>query len=174
MTPNRRTWPAAALARTMAATPNPREEPRVPDPISANDHDPRRGPFLDLLGMTAESHEPGRVRIAYRVGPGHLRTRGIAHGGAIATLMDTALGLAASTKAPAGLDVVTAQINVNFIRPAWSGERLVAEAEVRHSGRRTAVASGEIRTESGALVATGSATLMYVPASDLDKTEGAG
>ena len=59
--------------------------------------------------------------------------------------------------------MVTAQINVNFIRPAWSGERLEATAEVKHAGRKTAVATGEIRTEGGSLVATGSATLMYVP-----------
>jgi len=143
----------------------------VSDSISANDADPRRGPFLDLLGMTAGSTEPGRVQVVYRVGADHLRTQGIAHGGAIATLMDTALGLAASTRAPSGLDVVTAQMNVHFIRPAWSGERLVANAEVRHSGRRTAVASGEIRTDDGTLVATGSATLMFVPVRDLAKTE---
>ena len=143
----------------------------MPEPNSAIDADPRRGPFLHLLGMTAQPIEPGRVRILYRVGADHLRTRGIAHGGAIATLMDTALGLAASTKAPAGLDVVTAQLNVNFIRPAWEGESLVAEAEIRHSGRRTAVASGEIRTDRGTLVATGTATLMFVLPHDLAKAE---
>jgi uncharacterized protein (TIGR00369 family) len=87
----------------------------------------------------------------------------------IATLMDTSLGLAAAHHAAEGLDVVTAQINVNFIRPAWSGEVLQATAEIRHAGRKTAVATGEIRTENGELVATGSATLIYVPAPDLVK-----
>jgi acyl-CoA thioesterase len=133
--------------------------------------DPRRGPFLHLLGMRAAAVEVGRVRVQFKVGPDHLRTRGIAHGGVIATLMDTSLGLAAATKAPNGLDVVTAQINVNFIRPAWEGELLEALAEVRHSGRRTAVVTGEIRTESGTLVATGSATMMFVPSPDLVKAE---
>lgn len=140
-------------------------------PHAPNDADPRRGPFLDLLGMRASSVEPGRVVVHYEVGGDHLRTRGIAHGGVIATLMDTSLGLAASTRAPEGLDVVTAQINVNFIRPAWAGERLEAVAEVRHSGRKTAVASGEVRTESGTLVATGSATFVYIPAPDLNRTD---
>jgi acyl-CoA thioesterase len=138
---------------------------------SRSEADPRHGPLLDLLGMSAVSVEPGRVKVAYTVGPDHLRTRGIAHGGIIATLMDTTLGLAASTRAPEGLDVVTAQINVNFIRPAWQGERLEAFGEVQHSGRKTAVVTGKICTESGSLVATGSATLMYVPAPDLAKTD---
>ena len=49
--------------------------------------------------MQARSVDPGHVTVRYAVGPDHLRTGGIAHGGIIATLMDTALGLAASTKA---------------------------------------------------------------------------
>lgn len=138
-------------------------------------HDPpavasRRGPLLDLLDMRPMTVEPGRVRVAYQVASDHLRTGGIAHGGAIATLMDTALGFAASTMAPEGLDVVTAQISINYIRPARAGERLEAVGEVRHSGRRTAVATGEVRTQSGALVATGSATLMFVPDADFSRT----
>ena len=140
-------------------------------PESPKADDERRGPLLKLLGMQATSVEPGRVTVRYEVGPDHLRTGGIAHGGVVATLMDTALGLAASTKAPDGLDVVTAQINVNFIRPAWLGERLTATAQVQHSGRKTAVATGQIHTEDGALVATGSATLVYLGARDLTKSE---
>ena len=139
------------------------------DPRSESD--PRRGPLLDLLGMQAVLVEPGLVKVAYTVGSDHLRSRGIAHGGVIAALMDTTLGLAAATRAPAGLDVVTAQINVNFIRPAWQGERLEGFGEVQHSGRKTAVVTGKICTESGSLVATGSATFIYVPAPDFHKTD---
>lgn len=139
------------------------ESPRV-------EEESRRGPFLKHLGMQATAIEPGHVSVRYEVGPDHLRTGGIAHGGIIATLMDTALGLAASTMAPAGFDLVTAQLNVNLIRPAWLGEALVASAEVQHSGRKTAVATGQIHTEDGSLVATGSATLVYIPPRDLVKT----
>ncbi len=131
----------------------------------------RRGTLLELLGMHATTVESGHVCVHYTVGANHLRTQGIAHGGVIATLMDTSLGLAAATKAPVGLDVVTAQINVNFIRPAWEGERLKANAQVQHAGRKTAVVTGEIRTEAGSLVATGSATLVYIPTPDLSKTD---
>ncbi len=125
--------------------------------------------MLDLLDMRPEVVGPGHVRVAYVVGPDHLRSRGVVHGGVLATLLDTALGLAASTRAPAGLDVVTAQLNANFVRPARHGERLLAEARVKHSGRKTAVAVAEVFTEGGELVATGSATLVFLPASDLDR-----
>lgn len=143
-------------------------------PLSTPDAESRRGPLLDLLDMRPEVAAPGTVLVHYEVGARHLRTLGIAHGGIVATLMDTALGLAASTVAPEGLNVVTAQINVNFIRPAWQGERLKAEGQVRHSGRKTAVATGEIRNAEGALVATGSATFVFVPTPDFRREEARG
>jgi acyl-CoA thioesterase len=118
--------------------------------------------LLHLLGIRPLEVGEGRSRVELVVSDQHLRTRGIAHGGLVATLMDTALGWAAGSKAPDGLDVVTAQLNINFIRPARPGELLIAWGEVQHAGRRTAVVRGEIQTGDGALIATGSGTLMYV------------
>jgi uncharacterized protein (TIGR00369 family) len=118
--------------------------------------------LLHLLGVRPVEVGEGRSRVELVVSDQHLRTLGIAHGGLVATLLDTALGWAAGSKAPDGLDVVTAQLNINFIRPARPGEVLIAWGEVQHAGRRTAVARGEIQTADGALVATGSATFMYV------------
>ena len=48
------------------------------------------------------------------------------------------------------------------IRPTWSGETLTITGEVQHSGRQTAVTRGEIRTSSGALVAMGTGTFLFV------------
>jgi acyl-CoA thioesterase len=108
----------------------------------------------------------GRGRVEFVVSRQHLRTYGIAHGGILATLLDTAMGMAAMSVAPPDHDVVTAQLNVNFIRSAWEGERLVTAADVRHSGRRTAVARGEVQTSDGQLVALGSATFLFTPLTD--------
>ena len=92
----------------------------------------------------------------------HLRTHGILHGGVVATLLDTAMGRAVSTLCRDDQSAVTAQLNVNFIRPVWLGETLTITGEVQHSGRQTAVTRGEIRTAAGVLVATGSGTFMFV------------
>jgi uncharacterized protein (TIGR00369 family) len=92
----------------------------------------------------------------------HLRTLGIMHGGVLATLLDSAMGIAAGTLAPPGHLVVTVQLNINFIRPAWCGETLVATGEVFHAGRQTAVARGEVHTSTGTLIGSGSATFMYI------------
>jgi uncharacterized protein (TIGR00369 family) len=118
--------------------------------------------FMERLGVRLD--EEGRLVL--QLGAGHLRTLGIAHGGVIATLLDSSMGMLADRSSPADHYVVTAQINVHFIRPAFDGETLVASSEVRHSGRKAAVAQGEIRTSDGVLVATGSATFIYVPHDD--------
>ena len=133
---------------------------RPTDP--ADPAEARRMPLHDLLGIRPLEAGGGRSRVELVVSPQHLRTHGILHGGMFATLLDTAMGWAAGSLAPEGHDVVTVQLNLNFIRPVGPGETLVASGEVQHSGRRTAVARGEIRTAEGALAATGSATFMYV------------
>ncbi len=114
--------------------------------------------FLEHLGVRID--DAGRLVLPIR--PPHLRTLGIAHGGVIATLLDSVMGMMANRESPADHYVVTAQLNVNFIRPAFEGETLLASSEVRHSGRKTAVAQGEIRTTDGALVATASGTFIFV------------
>jgi acyl-CoA thioesterase len=122
----------------------------------------RISPFLDSLGVTLISRETGQAVLQLRVDELHLRTRGIAHGGVIASLLDTAMGIAVATKLPESCLTVTAQLNVNFIRPAWKGENLQILGTVRHSGQTTAVAQGEIQTESGVLVATSSGTFAFL------------
>ncbi len=124
--------------------------------------EPGAGAFLTNLGVRSDA--PGRLVLD--LGPAHLRSLGIAHGGVVATLLDSVMGWNASRSAPADHYVVTAQLNVNFIRPAWEGESLRAVSELRHHGRMTAVAQGEVRTAGGALVATGSATFVYVKHTD--------
>jgi uncharacterized protein (TIGR00369 family) len=118
--------------------------------------------FLERLGV--RGNDSGNLILELK--PGHLRTLGIAHGGVIATLLDSVMGMTANRSSPPDHYVVTAQLNVHFIRPAFEGETLIASSEVRHSGRKTAVAQGEIRTSKGALVATGSATFVFVEHTD--------
>lgn len=134
-------------------------------PLNSDDSG-RASPFLRELGVILAVRETGFVRLEITVAERHLRTRGIAHGGVIASLLDTAMGVAVSTKVPERCFPVTAQLNVNFIRPAWDGENLHIEGKVQHSGRTTAVAQGEIRTDSGVLVATSSGTFSFVPDPD--------
>ncbi len=122
--------------------------------------------FLERLGVRSDG--PGRLVL--EVGPGHLRSLGIAHGGVIASMLDSVMGLAASRSGPADHYLVTAQLTVHFVRPARAGETVVASSLVRHAGRKTAVTQGEVSTASGELVATASATFLYLPHSEATRS----
>ena len=122
-----------------------------------------RSPLMENLGV-AVSLEDGHPVIRLRVDERHLRSHNIAHGGFLCTVLDTALGAAAyeTLGDDASVELVTAQLNVNFLRPAWNGEEIVARGEVVHAGRQTMVITGRIETAAGQPVVTGSGTFMRV------------
>jgi uncharacterized protein (TIGR00369 family) len=120
-------------------------------------------PFLHAIHMEPLEIGVGTGSLRIVLEEQHLRYGGIMHGGVATALLDTALGLAAATKAPPQHNVVTAQMNVNFIKAARAGEELIGSAEVMHFGRRTCVCRASIRTPDGELIASGSGTLLFVP-----------
>ena len=101
--------------------------------------------------MTGESH-------------GFPTSRGtIVHGGAIATLADEALASVAFTMAEEGETTVTADLKVDFLRPAIPG-RLLARATVRHRTRRLAFCEASVEQDGGQIVAEARAVIAYVKA----------
>lgn len=101
--------------------------------------------------LTAEAH-------------GFPTSRGtVVHGGAIATLADEALASVAFTAAEEGETTVTADLKVDFLRPARPG-RLVARATVRHRTRRLAFCETTVEQANGQVVAEARAVIAYVRA----------
>jgi uncharacterized protein (TIGR00369 family) len=87
----------------------------------------------------------------------------IIHGGAIATLADEALASVAFTAAEEGETTVTADLKIDFLRPALPG-RLVARATVRHRTRRLAFCEATVEQYGGKIVAEARAVIAYVKA----------
>jgi len=99
--------------------------------------------------MTAEAH-------------GFPTSRGpIVHGGAIATLADECLASVAFTVADEGETTVTADLKVDFLRPATPG-RLLARGTVRHRTRRLAFCEATVQQDGGQIVAEARAVIAYV------------
>src|SRR2546423_5358178 len=101
--------------------------------------------------MTAEAH-------------GFPTSRGpVVHGGAIATIADEALAAVAFTHADEGETTVTADLKVDFLRPAKPG-RLVARATLRHRTKRLAFCETTVEQGDGQIVAEARAVIAYVRA----------
>ena len=87
----------------------------------------------------------------------------VVHGGAVATLADECLASVAFTQAEEGETTVTADLKVDFLRPALPG-RLTARGTVRHRTRRLAFCEATVEGEDGKIVAEARAVIAYVRA----------
>src|SRR5664280_326914 len=96
------------------------------------------------LGMEILEIKAGQATLAMTVQPHMVNGHGIAHGGFIFTLADSAFAFACNSH---NERAVAAQGNISFIRPGKLGDRLVANArEISRTGR-----SGiyDVRVSSG-------------------------
>jgi len=89
----------------------------------------------------------------------HLNYFGGAHGGLIATLVDT-VSFFPRPLLPSGKSCTTTNLNVTYIRPAVMGDVLTARAELMHMGRRMASVTVTVKNQEDKLVAHGTLTLM--------------
>ena len=114
----------------------------------------RHSNFNDLCGVEFEAVGRGCCRASSRIRPEHTNFYGFVHGGASATLMDAASGTAAYFSGDAPRPCVTLSANFHYLRPV-KGSRMVCEARVRKSGRRTALVQAELCDEEGRLCVAG-------------------
>ncbi len=122
----------------------------------------RTSTYFHHLGMEVLDLQSGHALIRLPFGD-HLRnTAGGMHGGAIASLIDSAGGLAARTLAyPTA--VATVEFKVNFLAPIRQGA-VVADGKVIHKGRRITVSEVVVRDEKDRELARGLVTLIVLAA----------
>ena len=117
-------------------------------------------PFWRLLGIRLEEIAEGYCRLRLPLAEGVRNWGGPAHGGALASLVDVAVGTALdSLDMPDMTGHTTVSLDVSFLAPA-SGEAVLAEGRILRAGRRLVVGEAELRDTAGELVAKGSATYL--------------
>lgn len=125
--------------------------------------------LMATLGARLALVADGEVHIALPFAAALSQQHGYVHAGAITSVVDSACGYAALTRAPSAQhEVVTAEFKVNFMRPAI-GTRFVAVGRVVQAGKTMAVTTGEVRAYAeGAqdykVVALMQATMVFVQA----------
>jgi uncharacterized protein (TIGR00369 family) len=104
--------------------------------------------LMKTIGAQIAHVSEGEVHIALPFSTLLSQQHGYVHAGAIASILDSACGYAALTKAPVDHDVVTAEFKINLLRPAL-GERFLAIGKVQNAGKRLTVCTGEVRGFTG-------------------------
>ena len=114
-------------------------------------------PYYQLLQITLEQIDTGFARFRMPFRQELTQAYGVVHGGAIASLADTAVAFAVMTLIQRGEMVTTAEFKINFFSAVTSGE-MFGEARAVYTGKRLVVADMEVKNENGKLLAKGIAT----------------
>lgn len=112
------------------------------------------GRYARKLGIVCEEVGPGTARASMVVTDDMMNLFGMAHGGAIFSLMDDVFQLACNSR---GLAAFALNVSTTFIRGAEAGDRLTAEAVEIALTARTGTYELKVRDDKGRIVAAAQA-----------------
>ena len=106
--------------------------------------------MMRQFGIVVEDADVGRVVLSMMLTPNMANTHGIAHGGALFTLADSAFGCAAATGAVPHL---ANHCHISFLAPGPLGEQVYATAEERFREGRNGMYDVSVRRADGSVIA---------------------
>ena len=116
----------------------------------------RNNPFQHFVGIEVIQLGDGKSVLQLELKDHHFNLYGIPHGGVHATLLDIAMGTAASFPDSSGreVDSVTLNLSVDYIAPP-SSRILIAKGKVTKKGKSIAYCTAEIFDQDKTLIASG-------------------
>jgi uncharacterized protein (TIGR00369 family) len=115
--------------------------------------------YLALLGMRVTAAGESTATYEMPVTESLYNPNNVAHGGALASLLDSAMGFAVVTTLGSGENFTTVDLTINFIRPVTvKSGMLRCIGRVVHRGRQIAVAEAVCTDGAGELIARASST----------------
>jgi acyl-coenzyme A thioesterase 13 len=97
--------------------------------------------FLASLGMLYAKGDGASMVIGLRIEEKHLNTRGVAHGGMLVTLADSALGIVIAMLRTPPQPMMTVNLTADFSDVAREGDWVEARVDVQKMGKRLAFAT---------------------------------
>ena len=114
-------------------------------------------PYAQLLGIQLEKLAAGEATLTMAIRPHLLQNHGVVHGGATASLIDSATAFAILTLLEPDERVTTVDLTISYLRVAREGQ-MKATARVVRKGRRLLTVSAEATNSEGTLLATALST----------------
>jgi len=111
----------------------------------------QKEPFGRKFGMRLVDVQEGYARVEMRFTQDMENMFGMAHGGAIFSLIDAAFEVASNSH---GTMAVALSMNINYLASPQKGARLTAEAREINKTKRTAAYDIRAMDDSGTLLAT--------------------
>jgi len=114
-------------------------------------------PFVKLLGMKLIDLQPSTATLTLAMRDELRQPSHLMHGGAIASLIDTATAFAVATTFEKGDSAATVDLTVHYLRPVTEGT-VRCEAKILRAGKRLLTVSAEVFNDQEKLIATALAT----------------
>ena len=118
-------------------------------------------PFPQLVGLELIDISYGEAILKLKMRDELRQPQGILHGGATATLIDTATAFAVISQLAEDEKASTVDLTVHYLRPVSEGE-IFCTARIVRAGRRFFTVSAEVVNEEGKLIATALSTYTKV------------
>ncbi len=118
-------------------------------------------PYAKLLGIKLEHVGVGTATLLMPVRKNLTQNHGVVHGGAVASLIDSATAFAIIPLLAAKEGVTTVDLTISYLRPVRSGE-MKAVAKVIRAGRRLISVSAEVFNSDETLTATALSTYIRI------------
>ena len=116
-------------------------------------------PFVEHLGFELMLFEGGRSELIFKPRPEHLNSFAVVHGGALMTLLDVTLAIAARSVEKA-MGAVTIEMKTTFMQPARGP--LTAKGHLMHRTSTMAFTEGTVFDESGRACAHATGTFKFI------------
>jgi uncharacterized protein (TIGR00369 family) len=107
--------------------------------------------FAGKLGVHSDSASEGSAHLVLDAGEEHLNPAGTVHGGVLATLVDSAMGLAVRSATGEDGAPATSQLSLTYLSPGSTG-RLVVTAEVSKRGKHLTICEADVEQDGETLV----------------------
>ncbi len=123
----------------------------------------QRSEFHRWAQLSLVRVDEGEVEVLLDAQEHHLNLLRTLHGGMIATLADTAMGLAVRTRHAPGTTHVTGSLTITYLSPGGTGPVRAIGRAVK-AGRQMGYGEADVLDESGRLLARASATFIMLRA----------
>lgn len=130
------------------------------------------GPFMATLGPLFYRPAEAGLVIALRIAEQHLNRRGIAHGGMLVTLADSAMGMNLARAREPRLWTVTASLATEFLDAARPRDWVEAHVEIPKLGRRLAYANCYLKVGARRILRASGVFAVVRPARSDESSEG--
>lgn len=117
--------------------------------------------FAQHVGLAIEEVREGYAKLSLECRAELMQLNGVMHGGALATLADTAVAFALATLLSEGQRSTTVEMKINYLLPIRQG-KATAEARIIKKGQRTAVGEVDIFDADGKLAGKSLMTYMVL------------